>query len=81
MMGECVVTPGAGMCRLTVAPQDEVLVVIYLLLDVLAAEPEDLPAAGEVAVALHGKLMAIQSLRYEPHPTFTADLQWTVTLH
>lgn len=66
---------------LTVASQDEVLVLVQVILDELATGFEDLPAAQVVAVGLHGELVAGDALWDVPHAPFTADPQGAVTRH
>lgn len=60
------------MSGLTVASQDEVLVLVQALLDELAAFPEGKSAARVFAEGLHGELEAGDALRDVLHAQFAA---------
>lgn len=60
---------------LTMSRQDEVLVTAKVLQHVLTAIPEDLSAAGVLAVGLLGILFAGDTLGQVPHTSQTAVLQ------
>lgn len=65
--------------RLTVASQDEVLVLVHVMLDELAAGLEDLSAARVFAEGLQGELLAGDALRDVLHAILAAGPQGAVT--